>query len=75
MLDAVALGFSRADIVTTIGSMERKNFVKSMTLQGDYRECQDVHAVPANGLMIYRKFRGDIVTEFRALSFKEREGL
>lgn len=74
VLDAAALGFSRADIVATIGSMERKHFVKSMTSHGDHREWQDVYAVPTRGLVIYTKFRGDVVTEFRVLSFKEREG-
>lgn len=72
LLNAAALGFSRADIVATIASMERKHFVKSMTSHDDHREWQDVYAVPAQGLAICTKFRGDVVTEFRVLSFKER---
>ncbi|CAO3420452.1 type II toxin-antitoxin system MqsR family toxin [Azospirillum endophyticum] len=70
--DAAALGFTRSDIVATIAGMGSTHFVKSMTSHGDHKEWQDVYVVPAKGMMIYTKFRGDTLTVFRVLSFKER---
>lgn len=70
---ARSLGFNAAAIVGTIGSMERKHFVKSMTSFADHTEWQDVYNIPSEGFVIYLKFRADAVTEFRVLSFKEKE--
>ncbi|CBS86120.1 type II toxin-antitoxin system MqsR family toxin [Azospirillum lipoferum] len=72
LLDAAALGFTRSDIVATIAVMDGSHFVKSMTSYNDHKEWQDVYVVPAKGMMIYTKFRGDTLTAFRVLSFKER---
>ncbi len=70
--DAVSLGFDRAGIVETIRSIDRRMFVKSMTTFADSRVWQDVYHVPARGLILYVKFQGDVVTEFKVVSFKER---
>lgn len=73
-MDARALGFSTAEVIATIASIERKHFVKSMTTHDNYKEWQDVYnvPVPAKHLVIYTKFRADTVTEFRIMSFKEK---
>lgn len=71
--NAVALGFGRAEMADTIQGMARRHFIKSMTAHEDSRSWQDVYHVPAGKLVIYVKFTADVVTEFRLLSFKERE--
>jgi motility quorum-sensing regulator/GCU-specific mRNA interferase toxin len=70
--DALALGFDRPAIVSTIQSMDRTMFVKSMTTFADHRVWQDVYQVPAGELVLYVKFQADVVTEFRVMAFKER---
>ena len=70
--DAIALGFDRAGIVETIGSIDRRMFYKSMTTFADHRVWQDVYHVPARGVRLYIKFQADVVTEFTVMSFKER---
>ena len=70
--DAVALGFDRHGIATTILGIERTMFVKSMTTFADHRVWQDVYHVPADGLALYVKVQADVVTEFRIMSFKEK---
>ena len=52
--------------------VERRMFLKSMTTFADPRVWQDVYHVPARGLMLYVKFQGDVVTEFKVESFKEK---
>jgi motility quorum-sensing regulator/GCU-specific mRNA interferase toxin len=47
-------------------------FFKSMTTFGDNRVWQDVYHVPAPGLTLYVKFQGDVITEFKVVSFKEK---
>ena len=68
---AASLGFNRAEIVTTIQSMERSHFYKSMTAYADHRIWQDVYHVPSPAGVLYVKFTADAVTEFLLLSFKE----
>ena len=70
--DAIALGFDRAEIVETIGGIERQMFYKSMTTFADRRVWQDVYQVPARGMKLYVKFQADVVTEFTVMSFKEK---
>ena len=70
--DASSLGFDRAAIVETIQGIDRRMFFKSMTTFADPRVWQDVYHVPARGLTLYIKFQGDIVTEFKVVSFKEK---
>lgn len=70
---AAALGCGRAEMVETIQSMRRAHFFKSMTSHGDATVWQDVYHVPRGEVVIYLKFTADTVTEFRLLSFKERE--
>jgi motility quorum-sensing regulator/GCU-specific mRNA interferase toxin len=72
LCDASQLGFDRAAIVETIVGIERRMFVKSMTTFADPRVWQDVYHVPARGLTLYVKFQGDVVTEFKVVSFKEK---
>ena len=52
--------------------MEPKHFYKSMTALSDHTAWQDVYHVPHNGRVLYVKFTGDRVTDFRLLSFKEK---
>jgi motility quorum-sensing regulator / GCU-specific mRNA interferase toxin len=44
-----------------------------MTSIYDHRVWQDVYHVPHRGLTLYVKFTADAVTEFRLLSFKEKQ--
>jgi motility quorum-sensing regulator/GCU-specific mRNA interferase toxin len=70
---AAALGFGRAEIVATIGTMNRSHFYKSTTSYRDHRVWQDVYHVPSEAGVIYVKFTADTVTGFLLLSFKERD--
>ena len=47
-------------------------FYKSMTSLADHRVWQDVYHIPARGFMLYVKFQGDVITEFKVVSFKEK---
>lgn len=69
---AAALGFSSADIVATIQTMQREHFYKSMTAYADRRLWQDVYHVPSPAGVLYVKFTADVLTEFLLLSFKEK---
>lgn len=70
--DALALGFDRSGIVSTIAGIEGHMFYKSMTTFADHRVWQDVYHVPSNGLLLYVKFQADVITEFTVMSFKEK---
>ncbi len=70
---AAALGFRRAEIVTTIQTMRREHFHKSMTAFADHRIWQDVYHVPSPAGTLYVKFTADVVTELLLLSFKEKD--
>lgn len=70
--NAASLGFGRAEIVTTIQTMQRSHFYKSMTAHADHRIWQDVYHVPSPVGELYVKFTADTVTEFLLLSFKEK---
>ena len=70
---AAALGFGRTEIVSTIQTMHRTHFYKSMTSYGDHRIWQDVYHVPSEAGPLYVKFTADVVTEFLLLSFKEKD--
>jgi motility quorum-sensing regulator/GCU-specific mRNA interferase toxin len=47
-------------------------FFKSMTTFSDSRVWQDVYHVPARNLTPYVKFQGDVIAEFKVVSFKEK---
>jgi motility quorum-sensing regulator/GCU-specific mRNA interferase toxin len=70
---AATLGFGRAEIVTTIQTMKREHFYKSMTALADHRLWQDVYHVPSPAGTLYVKFTADLVTLFLLLSFKEKD--
>lgn len=70
---AAALGFGRAEIEATIGTMQRSHFYKSTTSHADHRVWQDVYHVPSPLGALYVKFTADVVSEFLLLSFKERD--
>ena len=72
LLTAAALGFGRAEIVSTIQTMQRSQFFKSMTAYADSRLWQDVYHVPSPVGVLYVKFTADAITEFLLLSFKEK---
>lgn len=70
---AAALGFDREGIVQTIQALERRHFYKSMTSHADSKLWQDVYHAPSPVGTLYVKFVADTVTEFRLLSFKEKD--
>jgi motility quorum-sensing regulator/GCU-specific mRNA interferase toxin len=70
---AARLGFGRAEILETIQSIERRQFVKSMTSYSNHRVWQDVYHVPSEAGLLYVKFTEDAVAEFLLLSFKEKD--
>ena len=70
---AAALGFGRREIVSTIQTMQRVHFFKSMTAYADVRLWQDVYHVPSPVGVLYVKFTADAITEFLLLSFKEKD--
>lgn len=69
---AAALGCGRSEIVSTIQTMQRSHFYKSMTAYADSRLWQDVYHVPSPFGVLYVKFTADAITEFLLLSFKEK---
>jgi motility quorum-sensing regulator / GCU-specific mRNA interferase toxin len=71
--DATALGFGRTEVCSVVTGMLPSMFVKSMTTYADHTVWQDVYHVRADDLMLYVKFQADVVTEFRVMSFKERD--
>jgi motility quorum-sensing regulator/GCU-specific mRNA interferase toxin len=66
------LGIDEAEMLRVLQSMERTDFVKSMTSYADHTVWQDVYNVPWGDYLIYVKFTAGRVTEFRLLSFKEK---
>jgi len=70
---AAALGFSSAEIVETIQTMQREHFYKSMTAYANHWLWQDVYHVPSPVGDLYVKFTADVVTEFILLSFKGKD--
>ena len=73
VISASEFGFNREDIVTTLQSMRREHFFKSMTSYRDFRLWQDVYHVPSSVGCLYIKFTADMVTKFLLLSFKEKD--
>jgi len=59
--------------VSTLQTMQREHFYKSMTSYSDSRLWQDVYHVPSPVGTLYVKFTADVVTEFLLLSFKEKD--
>jgi motility quorum-sensing regulator/GCU-specific mRNA interferase toxin len=70
---AAALGFDRTAIVSTIQSMKRGYFYKSMTAYANPQIWQDVYHIPSQVGELYVKFTADVHTEFLLLSFKEKD--
>jgi motility quorum-sensing regulator / GCU-specific mRNA interferase toxin len=70
---AAAMGMDGQGIVDTIQTMERSHFYKSMTSHANPREWQDVYHVPVESGVVYLKFTADAVTEYKLLSFKEKQ--
>jgi motility quorum-sensing regulator/GCU-specific mRNA interferase toxin len=70
LADALSLGFNRSAIAAVIQGIRRPIFHRSMTTLADHRNWQDACHVPAEDLVLYVKFRADLVTEFRVISFK-----
>lgn len=72
-LSAAGLGFGRVEISAIIQTMLREHFYKSMTSKANYKVWQDVYHVPSEVGVLYVKFMADTMTDFRLLSFKEKE--
>lgn len=70
---ASELGFLPAEIVHVIQGIQRGHFVKSMTTYADHTLWQDVYYVPSEAGLLYVKFQVDRATEYRLVSFKERQ--
>jgi motility quorum-sensing regulator/GCU-specific mRNA interferase toxin len=70
--DAVALGFTDADVIATIQTMERSQFYKSMNTLRDHKVWQDVYHIPSEAGMLYVKFMTDAESEFLLIGFKEK---
>lgn len=69
---AAALGYTVAEVRSTVKKMEPSHFKKSMTAQFDHALWQDVYNVPTDEGILYIKFSSDSCTEFKLLSFKEK---
>lgn len=73
---AAELGFGRSDINEVIQTMESQYFYKSMTAHGNHQLWQDVYHVPfetdTQSGKLYVKFTSEVVTQFKLLSFKEK---
>ena len=59
--------------MSTIQTIQREHFYKSMTAYTDSRLWQDVYHVPSPVGVLYVKFTADAVTGFLLLSFKEKD--
>ena len=70
---AASFGFGSREIADTIQSMERRQFVKSMTSHANHHVWQDVYHVPSKAGVLYVKFTVDVMAEFLLLSFKEKD--
>lgn len=66
-----ALGMTKADRAVVIASMTAEHFKKSATSHDNSHQWQDYYSVPAGDVVVFVKFTGRIVTEFKLLSFKE----
>lgn len=69
---ASEMGIEEKEMFEVLKSMERGDFVKSMTSYADHTTWQDVYNVPWGDYLIYIKFTAGRVCEFRLLSFKEK---
>ncbi len=70
---AMALGIGEIEMNEVVQTMEGKHFYKSMTSHANHKVWQDVYHVPSGFGDLYIKFTEGAVTEFRLLSFKERQ--
>lgn len=70
---ATALGLGSFEMNVIIQTMEGKHFYKSMTSHADHKVWQDVYYVPSEFGELYIKFTEGKVTDFKLLSFKEKQ--
>ena len=70
---AMALGLGDFEMNEVIQTMEGKHFYKSMTSHANHKIWQDVYHVPSEFGELYIKFTEGEVTEFKLLSFKEKQ--
>lgn len=61
--NAISLGFDRAGVIETAG-LERRIYYRERTSSDDQRLWDGTYYVPARGLTIAIKFRGEVITEF-----------
>ena len=66
---AASLGFGRTEIVTTIQTMRRDHFFKSMTAFADHRLWQDVYRPTTSAGRVYLKLT--VTDDLLIVSFKE----
>lgn len=69
---AAALGLNEEGIVGFLDTIERRDFVKSMTAHANRRQWHDVYNVPLADRIVYVKFTDGVLTEFVLLSLKEK---
>lgn len=72
VISAADLGFDRQGIIDIIQTMQRRHFYKSMTAATNHLLWQDVYHLPFNGIILYVKFTGDTICQFKLLSLKEK---
>jgi motility quorum-sensing regulator / GCU-specific mRNA interferase toxin len=70
--DAASLGYGSQEIVTTVQTIGRRHFYKSMTSNYDSSVWQDVYHVPHPDGTLYVKFTDNGGPDFVLLSFKEK---
>ena len=73
ILGATALGLGTFEMNQVIQTMEGKHFFKSMTSHANHKMWQDVYHVPSEVGELYIKLTEGEVTEFKLLSFKEKQ--
>lgn len=70
---AMALGLGDFEMNQIVQTMEGQHFCKSMTSHANHKVWQDVYHVPSEFGELYIKFTEGEVTEFKLLSFKEKQ--
>jgi motility quorum-sensing regulator/GCU-specific mRNA interferase toxin len=71
--DALAIGYSLADVVDVVQALERDDFVKSETAHSppNSKVWHDTYNIPCDGLYLYLKFAGETLIDVQLTSFKE----
>lgn len=66
------LGMDRAGVLSLVASVERADFIKSMTSYADHRIWHDVYHVAFQEMTLYIKFSKDSDGFYLLISLKEK---